>query len=652
MIRPMQRPAIGFALCLVFTLAFSLPALGQGPGRVAPITQMAPQQPTFGSAVATVTVIAADEHGANLGEQALVKLTSDMNGTDLWGTTQDRSQIMFDDVAPNDYQVEVSAAGYETATQEVNVVFANQNYDVLVRLKRDPSSAVVIPLPGQVLRGKARKMAQKAIAALTAGKLNEAQKDLNKAYKASPGNADVNYLFGVLYSRKNDTSEAESYLKRAVSINTHHVRALAMLGELQLRQKNYKQAIASLQQAVSSDSGFWIAHWLLATAYLNSGAFQDAVQQAQLAIQTGKGAGTPAELILGEALANLGKNEQAIQAFQAFLQQDPHSPSAQGVRNVIAQLKGAENPKYKTVSASRETAAPASVLPAAILTSSPDAGLSIPTWHPAGVDEEKLTLAAGAVCPAQRVIQGAGRSAERLVDDVSRFEATELMTDEELNVLGQPEQRTTLKFDYMATISKGEGGGLAVDEDRVSFSDRSSFPDHIVTRGLAALALVFDPVLRVNYDMTCEGLGAWKGKATWLVYFRQRPDRPDTFMRYAFTNADYAVALKGRAWILADNYQIVHLEADLLNPLRQIQLLRQHQSVDYAPVAFKSKKTVLWLPKSADLYFNFRRRLYYRHESFEKYKLFSVGASEKISQPKIPDVAEKNLPPKHRAVER
>lgn len=637
--------AISSAACLLLSLTLIPAATAQGPGRVAPSTQMTPQIPVFGTPAASVTVTAADEDGVDLGEQALVKLVSNMTGTNLWATTQDRSQAMFDDVPSGvEYEVEVSAAGYETTTSQVYVMAPSENYDVIVRLKRDASSAAVATLPGQVLGGKERREAQKAIAALTAGKLKAAEKDLAKAYKADPGNADVNYLFGVLYTRENNTSEAETYLTRAVTINKHHVRALTMLGELQLRQKNYQGAIASLEQAASSDKGFWIAHWLLASAYLKSGAFEKSVQQSEQAIQAGKGAGTPAELIRGQALASLGKIEEAIQAFQNFLQQDPHSTSAEAVRKVIAQLKGADSPKYQEVSTSRETVVPVSVLPTAILTNLADGGMSIPTWHPPTVDDEKLSLAQGAVCPANKVIAGAARSAEHLVDSISKFEATEDVIDQQLNVLGKPETTAGRKFDYMASISESKNG-LAVDETRQSFSDQGDFPDHIATRGLVALALVFHPALRDDYAMTCEGLGQWKGRATWLVYFRQRSDRPNRFLSYEFTNGSYAVALKGRAWIAADNFHIVHLETDLLAPMRQIQLLSQHQSVDYGAVYFPKRKTQLWLPKNAEIYFEFRRHRYYRRDSFGNFKLFAVSTTEKIGQPNIPSTADQTQRP-------
>ncbi|HLV96286.1 MAG TPA: tetratricopeptide repeat protein [Candidatus Acidoferrales bacterium] len=592
-----------------------------------------PAVPAGNSASITVTV--GDQTGNALNEEAVVKLSSPTNQTNLWRTTEEHSQVVFEDVSAADYEIEVSAAGYDTTTERVHVMFAREHYDVSVRLRRsDFSGPAQAAPPGQVLVGKARTEAQKGIADLSAGKLKDAQKHLEKAYKIAPGNADLNYLMAVLCSRTNRTNEVERYLNKAIAMNGKHVRALTMLGELRLWQKNYKGAITPLEQAVSADPGFWTAHWLLSDAYLKDGDFEKSREQAEQAIHKGKGAATAAELVLGQALANLGRRKDAVQALRLYLQEEPGSPAAESVRKLIVRLETPEQPKYEE--ASKPLApAPPSPLPV----SAPDAGLSIPMWHPPSVDDEKLALAAGAACPANEVIRGATRNAEKLVEDVGRFEATEQVLDEELDSSGKPKSAAKRKFDYMASISEVKPAGLTVNESRTSLTDNKDFSDHIATNGLAALALVFHPAFRGNYRMTCEGLGEWKGRATWLVYFRQRPDKPARFLSYSFTNAEFWVALKGRAWISADKFQIVHLEADLLNPMPAIQLLRQHQSVDYGPVYFKTRKTELWLPRSAEIYLDFRRHQYYRRHSFARYRLFAVGASEKIGEPTIPDEA-------------
>lgn len=632
---------------LILAALVTVVTSARGQTRVAPITQASPgidlNRTPGSSAFASITVTVADENGMPLTQQALVKLSSTDNPTNLFATTQDRSQAMFDGVLPANYEIEVSAAGYDTATKSLWVMAASENYDVYVRLRL--SGGEPVGLPGQVLVGRARTEAQKGLADLNAGKLKDADKHLTKAYKIAPGNADLNYLMAILCSRNNQTPEAETYLEKAVSINSKHVRALTMLGELRLRQKDYKGAVSPLEQAVSADKQFWMAHWLLAEVYLKTGEFEKSRQEAEIALEKGKGDTGALELVLGQALTNLGKFDEAAKAFETFLGKEPNSPSAPSVRNWIAQLKSQDSAHYQEASQQLK-AAPTNLLPLAILVNSPDTGVSVPTWHPPTVDDEKLVLATGAVCPADKVIAGAGRSAERLVDSISRFEATEQVVDQELDVLGKTETAATRKFDYMASIDEVASGLLEVDESHVPLSDQADFPDHITARGIAALALVFHPSLRGSYDMTCEGLGQWKGRATWLVYFRQRPDRPNHFLEYQFSDASYSVALKGRAWIAADDFQIVHLETDLMGPMPQIQLLNQHQSVDYGPVYFRNKKAELWLPKKAEIYFDFRRHRYHRTDSFDNFKLFAVASSEKISQPNIPTTPDQNQRPR------
>jgi hypothetical protein len=77
----------------------------------------------------------------------------------------------------------------------------------------------------------------------------------------------------------------------------------------------------------------------------------------------------------------------------------------------------------------------------------------------------------------------------------------------------------------------------------------------------------------------------------------------------------------------------VHIESELLRPMPEIKLLSEHQVVEYGPVRFDQKNTSLWLPKSAEVYFEFRHHRYYRRHSFDHYMLFSVDSNEKRKEP-------------------
>lgn len=95
--------------------------------------------------------------------------------------------------------------------------------------------------------------------------------------------------------------------------------------------------------------------------------------------------------------------------------------------------------------------------------------------------------------------------------------------------------------------------------------------------------------------------------------------------------------LKGRAWILADKLQVVHLETDLVRAVPEIRLDLEHTSVNYGPVRFKHSGSDLWLPTSADMYVHFGNRRFHRSESFDHYMLFATDATDKAKMPKTND---------------
>jgi hypothetical protein len=78
--------------------------------------------------------------------------------------------------------------------------------------------------------------------------------------------------------------------------------------------------------------------------------------------------------------------------------------------------------------------------------------------------------------------------------------------------------------------------------------------------------------------------------------------------------------------------------------MKPIQLLSEHQIVEYGPVPFQKKNTELWLPKTAEIYFDFRRHRYYRRHSFDHYMLFAIDADEKRKEPQAAPSANKANP--------
>ena len=589
-----------------------------------------------GTGVLVFTVY-AERKGAQLDRQALLKLVNLDNQSATWQTTGDTSLGVFTDLPYGTYAVDVSAVGYLSTHKEVKVADSLGPARTDIVLNRDPE-AINLDVSDALLSPKARKQTKHAIAALKSGKLKEAQKQLDDAYKLSPASSDLNFLLGYLYFQKGEFAQAGTYLGTAANLSPHNAQALTLLGRTNLERQDYPAARSALEQAILADPENWLPHNLLADTYPRQRDYEKARDQAQIAITEGKTNASPAQLVLGQALVNLGQDKDGIHALHVFLEQSPQHPMAPQVRTLIAEIQQRPSGPAQ-LDHTQTTQADLSVVDPLAALATP--GLSLNSWQPPGIDEIKPAVAPEAVCPSERVVEESGRRVEALVEDVARFAAVEELMHQSLNEFGIPVRTETRKYNYVASISEPQPGFLAIDEYRSDKVSTTEYPDNIASTGFAVLALVFHPHMRDNFLMTCEGLGDWHGRATWLIHFRQREDRPNRIHSYKIGTQIYPVALKGRAWITADTFQIVRIESDMVKPMPEIRLLGEHEVVEYGPVPFPKKNTSLWLPKSADIYFDFRKHHYYRRHSFDHYMLFSAETEEKRKEPSAPPVVEK-----------
>ncbi|HUJ32641.1 MAG TPA: tetratricopeptide repeat protein [Candidatus Acidoferrum sp.] len=582
------------------------------------------------NATGSVVVRVFGPHDTPLRQQAFVTLYKMGSGVPLrTSLTDGPSQASFANLPGLGwYTVQVSAAGYRTQRKDFDFSDLLSFHEVDVTMQPDSDDGSVPYLPPK-LSGKAQKHVDKGVKEFQTGDFKAAEKELTAAYNAAPKSSETNYLLGFVYLREKDLAQAETYLTNAVTLDPGDVPALVSLGHLRYQMGDLKGATEVLQKATTLDRKQWEAFWVLSEIAFREHDFEKARVDAESAVELGKGVANGAEFIEGAALAELGQTDDSLKTLRAFLRDAPTDPNAPVARELAARLEMENAPTRSTAAAALTSASSPSALPQA-----PAPKLQYADWEPVGVDDERLPVADGVTCPADQVIREAGKRVTEFVDSVNRVEAREDVTHEELSTLGHPIATEKRKFDYFISIADPGFGLLTVSEDRDGDLTSGQFLGHVSMFGLADLPLVFHPTLRGDFQMTCEGLGKWQDRATWLVYFRQRPDRPERIRSYQLQDqTSFTAGLKGRAWISADTYQIVRLEANLMKPLPQIGLGSEEDVVEYAPIPFQTKNTVLWLPTSADIYFYYRHRPFHRHHTFTDYKLFSVSATQKIGQP-------------------
>jgi tetratricopeptide (TPR) repeat protein len=568
-----------------------------------------------------VTVIGEDN--THLDRQAIVKLHDKKRDITAWESTSNESEVTFCNIDFGDYDLEVSAVGYLTAKKDWHLAGAVQEREFKMALQRDPM-AVDLEGNGDDAPTSVRKEMKRIVSALKSGNLKDAQKRLEKLSKAAASSGEGNFLYGYLYVQRKDFDKAEPYLERAASLNRRSVQPMILLGRVQLQRKEYEAARKTLEGAVQADSNSWMAHNLLGDAYLKNKEYEKAREQAQIAMDQGKRSASVAQLVLGQALASLGRDEEGIKALKTFVETNPENLVTPQVKTLIGELEKRDaglTASADSLNGDLTLAASAPSLPES-------------AWGPPGVDDVKPAVVASVTCPSQQVIEGAGDRVKQLADNIMKFAAVEDMLHEQLDKFGRPISKTTRKFNYVASISDNPPGFLQTDEYRDLRYGLTDLPDHIVTTGFVTLALIFHPSMRDSFDMACEGLGEWHGQTAWLVHFQQRDDKPNRFADYVVGTQRYPVKLKGRAWITADNLQIVRIESDLAKPLPQLSV--EHQIANYGPVEFKQQNVQLWLPQAVDIYLELNRHYYYRRHSFDHFMLFSVNSVDKTKMFKSP----------------
>lgn len=258
----------------------------------------------------------------------------------------------FSPLANAAYTVVASVTGYKDARVEAEVAPEHTVGEVTITMERTgEDTAQQGNAKGITLAPKAKKEAQKGIDAMRAAHYDEAEKHLKAAYDLAPGNPDVNDRLAELFLMTKDYDKAQSYLEKALSIEPDNASALTDIGWLRVQRGDNSGAQGALQRATTLDPNRWFAHWLLGLAYLRQREYEQARIEAATAIKVGKGAAVDAEYLLGESLAALGRQDEAIKALQDFLRDGPNNSDAPAAQMLIVNLRAsARNDSTQTTS--------------------------------------------------------------------------------------------------------------------------------------------------------------------------------------------------------------------------------------------------------------------------------------------------------------
>ncbi len=287
---------------------------------------------------AVIVVNVRDSSGSPISVPAVVKLFR-VGGIPNGQSSTVRGRAVFMPQNLGEFSVIVEAPGYKTGHGEVSVpIPVKAEVDVYLQPESDATGTVGLT-GGPVLAPKAREVLNKALQALQANNLEEAEKRLSEAMRLAPGHPDVLYLQGVLYLRRGKWAEAQSVLEKATQIDPKHARGLAALGTALSNQGKYDVAISPLEQSVQLSPGSWETYWTLARAYYYHKQYPEALKTSQQALAQSNGKAPEIALLVAQSLTAIGRYEDSAQALRDFLKNYPDHPEAVTAQHWLTRLK-------------------------------------------------------------------------------------------------------------------------------------------------------------------------------------------------------------------------------------------------------------------------------------------------------------------------
>lgn len=167
---------------------------------------------------------------------------------------------------------------------------------------------------------------------------------------------------------------------------------------------------------------------------------------------------------------------------------------------------------------------------------------------------------------------------------------------------------------------------------------------YMLTSGFVSAALIFYPTFQSQSKFRYLGRQRMDGRESYVIAFAQLPLKTELVGMFSYGDKSMPTFEQGLAWIDTQNDQIVRLRTDLLRPLPKIRLKEETTQIDYQDVHFKKLAQGFWLPRDVTVTVAWNGKKLRNVHQYSGFRLFDVGHSEKITNPKPNKAKSKDLP--------
>lgn len=279
-----------------------------------------------------------------------VELLNDYNSTIARTRTNGSGRFIFNGLSSGRFIIVVQPFGteYEEQRQEVEIQnlnvggrtfgVANEQRDFYLKLRKNARPLINEVVFAQEVPADAKKLYEKAVAALDDKKQKEGFEALKSALEIFPKYFAALERLGREYVQLGHFEAAQILLAIAVDVNPRSYRSWYGLAYAQYSQKLLKDSLNSINKAIELNPTSYDGLLLYGVILRQLGKFEDAEKQL---IKSKESYATPeVHLQLGILYANhMKRYKDAVKELKAYLKLSPDAKNAADVKKTIKELE-------------------------------------------------------------------------------------------------------------------------------------------------------------------------------------------------------------------------------------------------------------------------------------------------------------------------
>ena len=252
-------------------------------------------------------------------------------------------QFFFNNIPKALYVLTVTADGFETYRESLNMAEGADQYDVSITLI--PASKVLqtqteLPALSDAQAPKdARRDYEKAEKSIATHKYGEARKQLQAAVGQYPCYARAETKLGLVMSQQKDYKSAETAFRKSISCDAGYLDAYLELGQLLNAEKRFGESEPVLEEGLRQSPASWQFYYEAGVAEYGLMHYDVAKQQFEKAKSLTSQPSSDLDVKLADVYVKERSFQKAYASMQDYLKVEPDGPLAPRIKAIMKQME-------------------------------------------------------------------------------------------------------------------------------------------------------------------------------------------------------------------------------------------------------------------------------------------------------------------------